>query len=73
MFATKRAKGIVENPAFIIVFGSYAYGSARKDSDLDIAYVADKPLSGYERFLLAGIDVDLIDIKTVDTVKRYRR
>jgi len=42
------------NPVFVIVFGSYAQGLAREDSDLDIAYFADKPLSGYERFLLAG-------------------
>ncbi|KOS64517.1 nucleotidyltransferase domain-containing protein [Lysinibacillus agricola] len=62
-------------PAFVIVFGSYAHGSAREDSDLDIAYFADKPLSGYERFLVAGeiaqfcnVDVDLVDMKTVDTV-----
>ncbi|WP_375199940.1 nucleotidyltransferase domain-containing protein [Lysinibacillus sp. RS11] len=32
-------------PAFVIVFGYYARGSAREDSDLDIAYFADKPLS----------------------------
>ncbi|MFF2178986.1 nucleotidyltransferase domain-containing protein [Lysinibacillus sp. NPDC058147] len=63
------------NPAFVIVFGSYARDLTREDSDLDIAYFADKPLSGYERFLLAGeiaqacnIDVDLVDMKTVDTV-----
>ncbi|WP_443136998.1 nucleotidyltransferase domain-containing protein [Lysinibacillus sp. JNUCC 51] len=36
-----------------MVFGSYAHGSAREDSDLDIGYFADKSLSGYERFLLA--------------------
>ncbi len=63
------------NPVFVIVFGSYAQGSAREDSDLDIAYFAEKQLSAYERFLLAGeiaqscnVDVDLVDIKTVDTV-----
>ncbi|WP_374110272.1 nucleotidyltransferase domain-containing protein [Lysinibacillus sp. BPa_S21] len=74
-------KVVVENlssavdPAFVIVFGSYAQGLIREDSDLDIAYFADKSLSGYERFLLAGeiaqvcnIDVDLVDMKTVDTV-----
>ncbi len=62
-------------PAFVIVFGYYARGSAREDSDLDIAYFADKPLSSYERFLLAGeiaqacnVDIDLVDMKTVDTV-----
>lgn len=58
----------------------YAHGPARKDSDLDIAYVADKPLSSYERFLLAGeiaqscnVDVELIDIKTVDIGEWYGR
>ncbi|QGG49637.1 type VII toxin-antitoxin system MntA family adenylyltransferase antitoxin [Lysinibacillus pakistanensis] len=63
------------NPAFVIVFGSYAQGSAREDSDLDIAYFAERQLLAYERFLLAGeiaqscnIDVDLVDILTVDTV-----
>ncbi|MDM5231316.1 type VII toxin-antitoxin system MntA family adenylyltransferase antitoxin [Lysinibacillus pakistanensis] len=63
------------NPAFVIVFGSYAQGSAREDSDLDIAYFAERQLSAYERFLLAGeiaqscnVDVDLVDILTVDTV-----
>ncbi|WP_346655601.1 type VII toxin-antitoxin system MntA family adenylyltransferase antitoxin [Lysinibacillus sphaericus] len=63
------------NPAFVIVFGSYAQGLAREDSDLDIAYFADKTLSGYERFLLAGeiaqscnMDVDLVDMKSIDTV-----
>lgn len=63
------------NPAFVIVFGSYAQGSAREDSDLDIAYFAEKQLSAYDRFILAGeiaqscnVDVDLVDIKTVDTV-----
>lgn len=61
------------NPAFVIVFGSYAQGSAREDSDLDIAYFAERQLSAYERFLLAGeiaqscnIDVDLVDILTVE-------
>lgn len=63
------------NPAFVIVFGSHAHGSAHEDSDLDIAYFAERQLSAYERFLLAGeiaqscnVDVDLVDIQTVDTV-----
>ena len=63
------------NPTFIIVFGSFAQGSEREDSDLDIAYFAARQLSAYERFLLAGelaqscdVDIDLVDIKTVDTV-----
>lgn len=62
-------------PAFIVVFGSYAKGTAREDSDLDLAYYAEKKLSNYERFLLAGnlaercqIEVDLVDLRQVDTV-----
>lgn len=62
-------------PDFVLVFGSFAQGTQREDSDLDIAYFSKKSLTSYERFLLAGelakvcqIDVDLIDIKKVDTV-----
>lgn len=62
-------------PAFIIVFGSYAKGSEREDSDLDLAYYSNTHLTSYERFLIAGdiaeicnIEVDLIDIRQVDTV-----
>lgn len=63
------------NPHFIIVFGSYAKGNERPDSDLDLAYTTDKPLSAYENFLIAQqladilkVEVDLIDIREVDTV-----
>ena len=63
------------NPAYILVFGSYAKGTAREDSDLDLAYYSDKQLDQYERFLIAGeiaricnIEVDLIDIRRIDTV-----
>ena len=41
------------NPHFIIVFGSYAKGNKRSDSDLDLAYATDKPLTAYENFLIA--------------------
>ncbi|MFJ8089604.1 hypothetical protein ACIQ7N_15555 [Lysinibacillus sp. NPDC095746] len=63
------------NPAFAIVFGSYAHGSARKNRVLGISL-----FQVTERFLLAGeivqscnVDVDLIDKKTVDTSERYGR
>ena len=62
-------------PAFIILFGSYSKQTKHIESDLDIAYFSDVTLSHYERFLLAGelaqivnIDVDLVDLKEVDTV-----
>lgn len=74
---TKMINKIVEkvNPAFIIMFGSFAKGAVNKESDLDLAYFSHKKLSPYERFILAGQlasltnrDVDLIDIKQIDTV-----
>lgn len=62
-------------PVFILVFGSYAKGLAREESDLDLAYYSNKTLTNYERFLLAeeiaaacNLDVDLVDIRQVDTV-----
>ena len=63
------------NPAFIILFGSFAKGASRLDSDIDLAYFSKEQLSSYERFLLAnelaeitGREVDLVDLKQIDTV-----
>lgn len=60
---------------FIILFGSFAKGNMREDSDIDLAYFSKQTLSSYERFLLAGEiatitgrEVDLIDIRQVDTI-----
>lgn len=63
------------NPSFIILFGSFAKGVTHEDSDVDLAYFSNKQLSSYERFFLAGElaliverEVDLVDIKEIDTV-----
>ena len=64
------------NPAFIILFGSFAKGTNHAASDIDLAYFNEKQLSSYERFILASelaalvnIEVvDLVDIKQIDTV-----
>lgn len=63
------------NPAFIILFGSFAKGTNRADSDLDLAYFSHESLPDYERFTLAGDlaacihrEVDLVDMKQIDTV-----
>lgn len=63
------------DPAFILLFGSHAKGTARAESDIDLAYFSERELSSYERFILAadlsglaGQEVDLIDIKQIDTV-----
>lgn len=60
---------------FIILFGSFAKGNIHDESDIDIAYFSNQKLSSYERFLLAGElaivsgrEVDLIDIKQIDTI-----
>ena len=63
------------NTRFILLFGSFAKGTAREDSDIDLAYFSNQQLSSYERFMLAGElatvaghEVDLVDIKEIDTV-----
>lgn len=63
------------NPSFIILFGSFAKGITHEDSDVNLAYFSNKQLSSYERFILAGElaliaerEVDLVDIKEIDTV-----
>ena len=63
------------NPAFILLFGSFAKGTNRDDSDIDLAYFSKEQLSSYERFTFAGElaeaagrGVDLVDLKQIDTV-----
>ncbi|GLY11861.1 type VII toxin-antitoxin system MntA family adenylyltransferase antitoxin [Bacillus badius] len=62
-------------PSVIYLFGSRVAGRARSNSDYDIAYLSDKHLSNYERFMLAqelaailNRDVDLVDLKQASTV-----
>ena len=63
-------------PSFIIVFGSYAKGLSRQNSDIDIAfYSEDTVLSSYDLFIIAQeladllkIEVDLIDLRRASTV-----
>lgn len=62
-------------PDFIILFGSFAKGNARDESDIDLAYFSKQQVSSYERFIIAGElaeltgrEVDLVDIKQIDTV-----
>lgn len=63
------------NPDFIILFGSYAKGTNHAESDIDLAYFSEQQLSAYDRFILtgylaeiAGCEVDLVDLKQIDTV-----
>ena len=61
----------------IYLFGSYAAGKARDDSDLDLAFLSSEEIDDYQRFLTAqklasklNIDVDLIDLSQASTVFR---
>lgn len=63
------------NPAFILLFGSYAKGTSHAKSDIDLAYLSSQELSSYDRFTLAselavlvGREIDLVDISIIDTV-----
>lgn len=64
------------DPAFIIVFGSYAKGCQRKESDIDVAFYSDgETPDKYEIFMLAQelaeelkIEVDLINLREASTV-----
>jgi uncharacterized protein len=63
------------NPYVIYLFGSQAQQQARQDSDIDLAFLSERTLSHYERFMITGelaailnCDVDLIDLKEATTV-----
>lgn len=63
------------NPYVIYLFGSDAKQQARQDSDIDLAFLSERTLSHYERFMIAGelaailnCDVDLVDLKEATTV-----
>jgi len=64
-------------PEFIILFGSFSDGTARQDSDIDLAYLSSIKKSSYDVFMIAqrlaaqlDKDIDLIDLSTASTVLR---
>ena len=66
------------NPVKIILFGSYAVGNPREDSDVDLLIVADTDLPPVERFALVSrmladfpVAFDII-FKTPDEYNRWR-
>lgn len=63
------------NVEFIYLFGSFARGEAREDSDIDIALFSIEKVNSYELFVLANHlsfelkrDVQIIDLKSITTV-----
>ncbi len=60
-------------------FGSQAKGTARRDSDVDLAVLAHDPIPNLRRFELAQElalqlhrDVDLVDLRNASTVMRMQ-
>lgn len=63
------------SPYYIILFGSFAKGKMRPDSDVDIGFLCDQLTEPYSLFLVAqeladllNREVDLIDLQTASTV-----
>lgn len=63
------------DPWIIILFGSYAKGNAREESDVDIAFLTDQKVEEYESFCMAqtlsetlGKSVDCVNLQSVSTV-----
>ena len=69
--ALREAFGCVANVRLVLVFGSVARGSARADSDIDVAVLTDHTLGTVEKMGLieaiaqaTGRPVDLVDLAT---------
>ena len=84
MINTQNIKLIIQrlkdelNPVRIILFGSYAVGNPREDSDVDLLIVADTDLPPLERFALVSrmladfpVAFDII-FKTPEEYSRWR-
>ncbi|GGB69634.1 type VII toxin-antitoxin system MntA family adenylyltransferase antitoxin [Fictibacillus barbaricus] len=63
------------DPYLMVLFGSAAKGTDRSDSDIDIAFLSDRDLDDYDRFMLSQDlaslihkEVDLIDLNKASTV-----
>lgn len=60
---------------FIYLFGSFARGEGRDDSDIDLAIYSTEKVSSYRLFTLGnelsfklGSDIQIVDIKSASTV-----
>ena len=63
------------DPWLIILFGSYAKGRARDESDIDIAFLTDQKVDEYQSFCIAqelagliGKSIDCVNLHSVSTV-----
>ncbi len=74
-----RMVGEIPGLAAVYLFGSAARGDAVAGSDVDLAFLADRPLDPVARFALqerlaADLlrDVDLVDLRSASTVMRVQ-
>lgn len=63
------------SPKFIYLFGSFAKGEGRDDSDIDLAIYTDRIIDAYTLFIAAGNlsfevkrDVQIVHLKDISTV-----
>lgn len=82
MYLTEKEKNIIVfflkdkmNIKFIYLYGSYAKGEARKDSDIDLAIYTDDEINAYDLFIISNQlsqelrkEVQIVNLKHLDTV-----
>jgi len=64
---------------FLVYFGSFLTEHYRKDSDIDLAFLAHRPLSSTEKWELCKelmilhrkSEIDLVDLQTAEPLLRY--
>lgn len=63
------------NPKFIYLFGSFARGEGREDSDIDLAIYSNEEVNAYDLFIISNQlsfkvkrDVQIVNLKDIDTV-----
>ncbi|QPC48466.1 nucleotidyltransferase domain-containing protein [Mangrovibacillus cuniculi] len=63
------------SPSLIYIFGSQVSGYTHEESDYDVAFLSEKKLHNYDRFILSqeiasllNKDVDLVDLHQASTV-----
>ncbi len=63
------------DPKLIYLYGSYAKGETREDSDIDLAVYTDEDINAYDLFIISNQlshelkkEVQIVNLKHLDTV-----